>query len=112
MRGAKGSVVLPAPRLLRVSIPRILTFDRQGYRFVKNMLQTTSKLAEAVLSLPPRSRAKLAEKLLQSLDDPEQKEIDRLWGEEAERRIDTYNQGYLKAIPGSEVFQKLKLHKK
>jgi hypothetical protein len=28
------------------------------------------------------SRAKLAEQLLESLDDPKQKEIDRLWADE------------------------------
>jgi putative addiction module component (TIGR02574 family) len=64
------------------------------------------------LSLPPRSRAKLAEQLLESLDDPEQREIDRLWAGEVEDRIDAYERGELRAIPGKEVFQRLKPRKK
>jgi len=52
------------------------------------MIRHSAKVINDALSLPPRSRAKLAEKLLESLDDPKQKEIDRLWAEEAEDRID------------------------
>ena len=51
------------------------------------MIRNSAKVANDALSLPPKSRAKLAEKLLESLDDPRQKEIDRLWAEEAEDRI-------------------------
>jgi putative addiction module component (TIGR02574 family) len=69
---------------------------------------TTAKLAKEALSLPPRSRAKLAEKLLESLDGSTQKEIDALWAKEAENRIDAFEQGKLKAISGRKVFRKLK----
>ena len=57
------------------------------------------------LSLPPRSRAKLAEQLLKSLDDPKQKETDCLWADEAGDRIDAYEIGELKAIAGEAVFR-------
>ena len=76
------------------------------------MPRNSAKVVNDALSLPPRSRAKLAEKLLESLDEPRQKEIDRLWGEEVEDRIDAYEKGYLKAIPGKEVFRRLKPRKK
>ncbi len=76
------------------------------------MIRNSAKVANDALSLPPKSRAKLAEKLLESLDDPRQKEIDRLWAEEAEDRIDAYERGDLKAIPGKEVFRRLKRQKK
>lgn len=76
------------------------------------MIRNTAKVVNDALSLPPKSRAKLAEKLLKSLDDPRQKELDRLWAEEAEDRIDAYEKGYIKAIPGSEVFRRLKPRKK
>ena len=46
------------------------------------MMRTSAKVVNDALSLPPKSRAKLAEKLLESLDDPRQREIDRLWAEE------------------------------
>lgn len=72
---------------------------------------TTAKLAKEALSLPPKSRAKLAEKLLESLDVSKQREIDALWAEEAENRLDAFEQGKLQAIPGPEVFKKLKCRK-
>jgi putative addiction module component (TIGR02574 family) len=68
---------------------------------------TTAKLAKETLSLPPKSRAKLAETLLASLDDSKQRENDALWAEEAENRLDAFEQGKLHAIPGPEVFKKL-----
>ena len=41
------------------------------------MIRNSAKVLSDALSLPPRSRAKLVEQLLESLDDPKQKEIDR-----------------------------------
>jgi putative addiction module component (TIGR02574 family) len=72
------------------------------------MIRNSAKVVTEALSLPPRSRAKLAEQLLESLDDPKRKEIDRLWADEAEDRIDAYERGELKAIPGQQVFRRLK----
>jgi putative addiction module component (TIGR02574 family) len=76
------------------------------------MIRNSAKIVSDALSLPPRSRAKLAERLLESLEDPKQKEIDRLWADEVEDRIDAYERGELKAIPGQEVFRRLKPRKK
>jgi putative addiction module component (TIGR02574 family) len=64
------------------------------------MIRNSAKIVSDALLLPPRSRAKLAEQLLESLDDPKQKEIDRLWADEVENRIDAYERGELKVIPG------------
>jgi putative addiction module component (TIGR02574 family) len=76
------------------------------------MIRNSAKVVSEALSLPPRSRAKLAEQLLESLDDPKQKEMDRLWADEVEDRIDAYERGELKAIPGQQVFRRLKPRKK
>jgi putative addiction module component (TIGR02574 family) len=76
------------------------------------MIRNSAKVVSDALSLPPRSRAKLAEQLLESLDDPKQKEMDRLWADEVEDRIDAYERGELKAIPGQEVFRRLTPRKK
>jgi putative addiction module component (TIGR02574 family) len=76
------------------------------------MIRNSAKVISNALSLPPRSRAKLAERLLESLDDPRQKEVDRLWADEVESRIDAYERGQLKAIFGEEVFRQLKPRKK
>ena len=76
------------------------------------MIRNSAKVISDALSLPPRSRAKLAEQLLESLDDPKQKETDPLWADEVEDRIDAYERGELKAIPGEEVFRRMKPRKK
>ncbi len=76
------------------------------------MIRSSAKVVNDALSLPPKSRAKLAEKLLESLDDPRQREFDRLWAEEVEDRIDAYETGSLKMIPGQEVFRHLRPRKK
>jgi putative addiction module component (TIGR02574 family) len=76
------------------------------------MIRNRAKVVSDALSLPPRSRAKLAEQLLESPDDSKQKEIDRLWADEVENRIDAYERGEQKAISGQEVFRRLKPRKK
>lgn len=76
------------------------------------MIRNSAKVVNEALSLPPGSRARLADKLLKSLDDPKQKEIDRLWADEVEGRIDAYEKGDLRAVPGREVFRRLKPRKK
>lgn len=71
-------------------------------------MKYNSKVVDDALSLPPKSRARLVEKLLESLDSPGQKVIDGLWAEEAEGRIDAFERGEIKAIAGKEVFRKFK----
>lgn len=51
-------------------------------------------------------RAKLAEHLLISLDDPCETEIEALWTEEAKRRLNAYRAGKTQAIPADEVFRR------
>ena len=76
------------------------------------MNRNSAKVIDDAMSLPPRSRAKLAEQLLDSLDGPKQKEWAHVWNKEAEDRIDAYDRGDLKAIPGKIVFRGLKSGKK
>jgi hypothetical protein len=47
---------------------------------------STEELEAEALKLAPRQRARLAERLLQSLKDLSEEENARLWAEEAERR--------------------------
>lgn len=68
---------------------------------------TPEPIFSAALALPPEQRAALAEKLWESLQTPRQKEIDAAWVEEAERRLQAYKEGKLRAIPASEVFASL-----
>ncbi len=69
------------------------------------MSQGPDVLFDAALSLPLASRASLAEKLLQSLDGLDEDDVSAAWAEEAERRLEAFKQGKLKAIPGDEVMR-------
>lgn len=60
-------------------------------------------LAEA-LSLDVQERAVLAERLLASLDELGEEEAERLWAEEAARRLEEYRAGRAEAVPADEVF--------
>jgi putative addiction module component (TIGR02574 family) len=64
------------------------------------------EILKEALSLGLRDRAKLAEKLLASLDTLSEEEADRLWADEAERRLKEYRAGRMRAIPADDVAQK------
>ena len=72
------------------------------------MATTNDRVIEEALSLPADVRLSLVEKLLTSLNLPIDKEIDRLWAEEAERRVSQIEEGKAKLVPGEEVFAKLR----
>ena len=72
------------------------------------MTTATAKLADRVLSLPCEDRIYLVDRLLESLNAPSREEIDRLWAEEAERRIDEIDSGKIQAIPGEQVFAEIR----
>jgi len=76
------------------------------------MIRNTAKVVTEALSLPPRSRAKLADKLLESLNQPRQREVNKLWAAEVEDRIDAYEKGEIKVIPGKRVFRNLRAKRK
>ena len=69
------------------------------------MLQTKELLSE-VMSLPVDIRIKLIEKLFLSLN-PVNKEIDKLWATEAEKRVDEIEKGKVETISGEKVFNKI-----
>jgi putative addiction module component (TIGR02574 family) len=76
------------------------------------MIRNTAKVVTEALSLSPRSRARLAEKLLESLNEPRQREVNKLWAAEVEDRIDAYENGEIKVIPGKRVFRNLRTKRK
>ena len=63
------------------------------------------KLAEDALTLPDDDRAALADVLLRSLKRPAGEEIDRLWAEEAERRVKEIDEGTVELLDGDEVLR-------
>ena len=67
----------------------------------------TKELFDEAISLPIEIRMQLVEKLLRSLN-PTQKEIDKLWAKEAEKRVEEIRSGKVKTIPGEKVFKKIR----
>ena len=70
------------------------------------MTARTEQVLSQALSLPPSERAQLAERLFSSLDIS-QEELDRLWAQEADSRIDAYNRGDIKAVSANDVFKNI-----
>jgi len=71
------------------------------------MAPSIEEVFNAALRLAAESRAVLAEKLLESLDTSDQREIDATWAAEAARRLQAFEEGKLKAIPGDQVMRSL-----
>lgn len=65
------------------------------------MRSTAEELEEAVLSLPRGERARLAERLIASLD--EDAEIEQAWAVEVRRRLEAYRKGEIEAVPVEDV---------
>ena len=65
-------------------------------------------ILSAALSLSPGARAMPADHLLESLDAQEEKRIEAIWAEEAERRAEAIDEGRAKLIPGEQVMAELR----
>lgn len=72
------------------------------------MTITNNKILDEVLSLPNNMRADLIEILIESLNLPAQSEVDKLWADEAENRINALEKGIVNKISGEEVIKEIK----
>jgi putative addiction module component (TIGR02574 family) len=70
------------------------------------MMADRTEVFASALSLDVDDRAALAQKLLASLDELSEEESERLWAEEARRRLDEYRAGRAEAVPAEAVAQK------
>jgi putative addiction module component (TIGR02574 family) len=70
------------------------------------MTITLNEILPLTRDLELSDRAKLAEQLLTSLDEPSEGEVEKLWVEEAKRRLTAYRAGQVEAIPAEEVFRR------
>ena len=68
-------------------------------------MEDRGKMIEQILRLSPMERASIAELLLKSLDEADPM-LDALWAEEAESRIDAYDQGKIGSLSADEFFAK------
>jgi len=65
----------------------------------------TQEILDQALKLSAVNRARLIDKLLASLDKPDEA-IDALWRQEVEDRIVAYNTGHLRAVSLEQVLMK------
>ena len=78
------------------------------------MAHSLPEIEKDALRLPAEDRARLAVRLLSSLErtteSPE--EIEKLWIAEAERRFQELRDGIVQGIPATEVFSALRAKRK
>ena len=70
-------------------------------------MATTEDILKEAISLRPSEQAKLVDQLISFLDKPDS-ELDKLWAEEAESRLDAFKNGKLKFVSLEEVLAKYK----
>ncbi|HHE31343.1 MAG TPA: addiction module protein [Chlorobaculum parvum] len=68
-------------------------------------MSTADTVFNEASALSPLEKARLIDKLISDLDKSDQ-EINQLWVKEAEDRIDTYEQGKIKAISLEKLLEK------
>jgi len=71
-------------------------------------MKNTNELLKEALELEPKEKANFIEALMQSLDAPDEN-LDRLWKQECDSRLEAYEQGAIKAVPLQEAFAKYDL---
>jgi putative addiction module component (TIGR02574 family) len=72
-------------------------------RYTLHAMIDTATLLEQALSLPEHERAKLASRLLESLDDESQADVDAAWAAEIERRCAAVDAGTLSTSDWKDV---------
>ena len=64
---------------------------------------SNTRILQVALQLNPRERYIVVEKLLESLDKPDEI-VDNVWADEAEKRLQNYRENKLQTISFEEVF--------
>jgi len=70
------------------------------------MSKLTRELESEALKLSRRERARLAQKLIRSLDEEVDADAEKLWLQEAERRLGELKSGKVAGIPAEKAIQK------
>lgn len=83
----------------------LLTAVLRGPAGRRISFMSIEELEAAALKLEPKDRARLAERLLDSLERLSAEESARLWAEEAQRRSDAIDSGSLSSRSGEDVFR-------
>ncbi len=97
----EGNQLLLSLLLINAILPKVL--QHLIYLRLRSIMETSKLLIEKALSLKPQEKLMIIEVLIKSLDEPN-KEIEHIWAEEAERRLNAYRTGKLKGVPYKDVF--------
>jgi putative addiction module component len=72
-------------------------------------MTTKLKALEAqAMKLDSKSRARLARRLIRSLDDSQGSEIERAWAQEADRRVVELREGVVASRPAADVLRRVR----
>ena len=63
-----------------------------------------NELLEQALTLNVNERTKLIDELFKSIDKPDE-EIDQIWADEADKRLQAYRKGEIKTVPMEDIFK-------
>jgi putative addiction module component (TIGR02574 family) len=71
------------------------------------MSSDSREIEKQAQELSATERARLAMALIESLDQGQDEDVEELWLDEAERRLEDYRAGLVEAIPADKVFEKI-----
>lgn len=71
------------------------------------MSTTAEKILNEALNLPPQDRAEVLERLLATFQEPPDPELEKLWAQEAEDRIEAYDRSELDSVSAEEVIARI-----
>jgi putative addiction module component (TIGR02574 family) len=72
------------------------------------MASPAREVESRALRLPRSERARLAQRLISSLDQEVSPDVDKLWLREAERRLHELKSGEVAGIPAEKVVRKVR----
>ena len=107
----RPSVERPPPQ--RLDIARVRPREHVGRtgvaatRYTQRPMADTTTLLEQALSLPEHERAKIAARLLESLDEEAQSDVDAAWAAEIERRCAAVDAGTLATSDWKDVRERI-----
>ena len=74
------------------------------------MKSDRTSIEDQAVRLPHRERAKLALRLIESLEPGQDEDVDELWLDEAERRLKRYDDGATEARDAEEALSEIERH--
>jgi putative addiction module component (TIGR02574 family) len=72
------------------------------------MAMSLDEIEKEALALPSEARARLADRLVESLGAADVSRLDELWATEAKRRRDEVREGRVKTVPGPEGLSRVR----